>query len=210
MAAFLNDTFTEASNLALESHTPETGGTWSQHPNFTTNTMTVVSAGYYVTGSAAAGTSIYKNSATPPSADYYVSATVRRASGTDASFMGVCGRMSASASTFVQAWYKDSTSTWELSEIVAGTTNILGTYVSALATSTSIAIELRLVGTSAKFFLAGVERISGTTEITAAGLVGIRARSSGRIEDIMAEQIGGVGGSAISAIANHLNRLRRA
>ena len=41
--AFLNDTFTEASNTTLTSHTPETGGAWALQSGFAT-AMTVVGA----------------------------------------------------------------------------------------------------------------------------------------------------------------------
>lgn len=211
MAAFLSDTMTEGSNTTLGTHTPETGGSWAQHPNFTTNTLIVGGGLGYCYGSSSAGTSIYYNNATPPNADYYVEATVRtNAAGTVTDLMGVCGRVATGASTMYMLFYNDNIDEWKLEKLVAGASTAIGTYVSALAAATSATIKLEMIGTSIKVYLNGVERISVTdSSISDAGFVGIRGRSNGYILDVTADQIAG-GGSSIPAIAAHYSKLRRA
>lgn len=209
MAAFLNDTMTEASNTTLASHTPETGGAWAQHPNFTTNTFTVGGGLGYCYGSASGGTSIYYNDATPPSADYYVEAVVRTgASGDATDLIGVCGRVATGASTLYMAYYNDFSETWLLDKIVAGSGSSLGSYVSGLAAATSATLKLEMIGSAIKLYLNGVARVSVTdTDISSAGFVGLRGRADGYILSVAAEQIASGG---MPARFNHYNRMRRA
>tara|TARA_R110002110_G_C13441871_1_gene716219 strand:+ start:225 stop:377 length:153 start_codon:yes stop_codon:yes gene_type:complete len=35
VSTFINDTFTEGSNTALQSHSPDTGGAWAKQSGFT-------------------------------------------------------------------------------------------------------------------------------------------------------------------------------
>lgn len=213
MAAFLLDTMTEGSNLTLASHTPDTGGAWAQHPNFTTNTFSVQGGLGYCIGSSSSGTSIYYNNATPPSADYYVEATIQHnGAGASTSLTGVCGRLATGASTMYMAYYNPGTAVWLLEKLVAGTNTQLGSYSTTLAVLTSAVVKLEMIGTAIKVFIDGVERISVTdSSITAAGFAGIRGRSVGRHLDVTADQIGGGGGgSSIAPISINFNRQRRA
>lgn len=184
--SFLVDSFTEASTINLTAHTPETGGAWSKITG-TSNDLNVNGGGGYATG-ATTSTAVYRNAATPPSADYSVEATVQH---TLEGFVGVIGRASSSANTLYQLFYAGSLH-WYLERVVGGTATNLGGYDVALATNTDAVVKLEMIGTSIKAYINGVERISVTdSSITAAGFAGVRTRSNGKIFNVVAAEIGG-------------------
>src|SRR6185295_2792274 len=68
---FVNDSFTEASDIDLASHTPETGSTWVDHTDSAyPDTITLLGATDRIALNSVSGAAAYYNNAAPPSADY--------------------------------------------------------------------------------------------------------------------------------------------
>lgn len=187
--AFLDDSMTEGSTVNLTAHTPEIGGAWAKHVNFSAD-MNVIGGGGYAIG-ATASSAIYLNDMNPPSADYYVEGLIDRdASGADV-HAGVLGRASNSATTFYQAYYNAATGLWWLEKVVAGVTTQFGNHASALVSGSSRTLRLEMIGTAIKMYVGGTERVSVVdSSITAAGFAGTRARQDGRILSVTAEDLG--------------------
>jgi hypothetical protein len=197
MTAFLNDALTEGSTINLTAHTPGTGGAWSKHPSFSADLEVIGGAGY--ARGATASSALYLNAATPPTADYYVEAPIDREASNDV-FAGVLGRMDTSANTLYQLYYQNTVGQWELGQNVAGVATTLGTYTATLTSGTPVTARLEMIGTTIKAYLDGVERISGTGSITAAGKAGLRARNGGRVLSVTAEEIGALLSSATTNV----------
>jgi hypothetical protein len=82
---FLLDTFTEASSTYLTAHTPDTGGAWEElgfraisslSTAGTSQEPLVPSSGVLRSESTSAQTNVHRNTATPPSAEYEVVASI--------------------------------------------------------------------------------------------------------------------------------------
>lgn len=188
MATLATDTFTEASDTALESHTASGGGTWAKHVNFATG-ATVLGATDRVEGTSSSATSIYYHSATPPVAEYDVTVTVNMKSGYGDSLSphnGIIARVDTSATTFYQVYFNSSaaTDTLELLVTNAGASTTLGTYTWSPTANTDYTIRFEVKDATKKVFLNGTERISSVNnDVTAAGKIGIRCRSYGRVDN---------------------------
>lgn len=165
MAQFVNDTFTGVDGTNLESHTGETGATWTVHPSgvasakIQTNRVQPNGAfrAYYASG-------------VPGSADYDVEAVIRKVTGV--SNMGIVGRMSTSADTGYLVLWGPS---WTLFSLVAGVAVSLGTFTDVPANGTDRTVRLKMRGSDIRVLIDGVERIAVTdASVTAAGRVGIR------------------------------------
>ena len=169
---FATDTFTEASDLTLASHTPEVGGTIVSHPDASyTSTATIDAATDRIFPN---GTAAYYYSASPPSADYYVQADFFAAAITSVN-AAICGRMDTTANTMYIIRLNNGTS-WELRKIVAGTATTIGSSTNQLPTNgTSKTVKLIMSGTSISVLVNGVTEISVTdSAISAAGKAGVR------------------------------------
>jgi hypothetical protein len=195
-AQFLNDTFTEASDLTLASHTPETGGTWTKHPSYT-DTITVDSTSDFIYGDATdVGT--YYNTASPANANYYVQAGIFVVNNASPSYPGVIGRVNTAANTMYRAFYHQGLGTWYLQKLVAGTTTDLGTYVQALTNSQTYTLRLEMNGTTIRMLIDGVERANVTdASIAATGKAGViqQANSGQQVTSVTAANLGGGGGA---------------
>lgn len=182
VTTYSNDTFTEGSDTALSSHTAETGGSWTRHPNFAA-TATVQASTDRVVGDSGS-TAIYYHAATPSNADYDVTATLR-ASDLSTGLPGVIGRMNTSASTFYQAYISDS-STLTLAAVVAGSTVASTTKSFSFSTNTNYTVTLRMRGTRIEVII-NSQSIVGFTDsnITATGKAGLRTRDTGSVDNFV-------------------------
>ena len=193
MAIIKTDTFTEASDTALESHTSDSGGGWS---GFNTTSFDVVGADDEVKVDAlsdlyAAGTE------TPSSADYWcnvncrtVATTIRR--------IGSCVRVST-GTTDVNCYalvVTGSDGSWRLRKILsAAITQIAGGTISGFNAATWYDLKVQAQGTTIKGFIDGSEVASVTdSDISAVGKVGIFGRGTEpRITSLTSEDFAGGG-----------------
>lgn len=168
------DTFTEASNTALQSHTPDIGSGWTKSFAGTATNMQVFGGGGYV-GAASAATNlgvIYTTNGTFSSADYEVSANVTSwTSGDDplwvifryvdnSNFYGV--RLSLTFNEF------------RLYKVVAGVATVLNGSINVTLTNTPQTFKVRVVGSAISLLLDST--LLGTwydSSLTAAGKCGI-------------------------------------
>jgi hypothetical protein len=169
----VEDTFTDAVDVALEAHTGESGATWAKLTGFT-GAMVVTDANR----ARKQGTVslAYFASGVPTTADYDVEAdfVVRSLLAGDAP--AITGRQDPAANTCLRAQYAVSSGEWKLHQFVAGAATQLGTFTN-IPTGT-VRVKLQMRGTTVKVFLDGVERISAETAVAAAGRVGIRNAGS--------------------------------
>lgn len=175
MAVFVNDTFSgEASTVALESHTGETGATWTVHPSYSSNLNVSSSTGTVFCSNTSAPTGYY-TSGVPSGAEYDVQADfVVTDTGAIDNAAGITGRMDTTANTFYMLRYSDPHGAWQLFKAVAGSFTLLGSYSQALSVS-SYTARLEIKDATKKVFIDGVERISSTDNaITDAGRAGTR------------------------------------
>lgn len=170
MAVFFNDTFDEASDTGLASHTPNIGGAYSHNANSASSGGTVT-AGSGKAVFPSGSINIFNNAATPGAADYTVSGNIR--------WEGSDGRIDcilrASGSNGYRIFanfggtytiYRDST---------LGVTVATGTHT-ATTGFTDYAFSISVTGTTISFTLNGTT-ISGTDSTwSSAGLVAIGGR----------------------------------
>lgn len=177
---FVNDTFTEASDTNLQSHTGETGATWTLHPSYS-GTMLVngsLDRVYLNTAAAAA----YTSSGVPPSADYCVEAPIRRV--TQIANNVSIGMWSTSADTALILRANDTGAAfqWEVIDRTTGSNVILngGAAVSGSNAPTiggaAVTMKICRAGTTVTVFANGVQdtALNSTTGNTATGRAGIR------------------------------------
>ena len=185
MAFFLVDTFTEASDTALQSHTPDVGGTWSKHPDYPGG-VTVNSAGGYAEGDSPTVTGIYTNSAVPSSADYYVEAELRNSA--QEISCGVVGRASSAIGNFYYVFRGNNGVV--LAKFVNGVYIQLGRFEYDVGV-TSVPVRLVMDGSIISVLVDGVEVISLTdTSFSSAGVVGIGLRAGLRVDNLVAGTLG--------------------
>lgn len=173
--SFLNDLFDEASTTALSSHTPNPGpgGSWSAMQTVSggsANPMRIpAGAGY---AEAYSGDAWFRNSAAPPTADYYVEAVVER-TGFSGYNNGPMGRFT-SQGTFYHLRLNEYQTRLELVRVNAWAETLLGSYAWSPSNGT-YTFKLQMVGAAIKGYLDGVERISATdgSPISSAGYAGI-------------------------------------
>jgi hypothetical protein len=176
MAAFFTESFT-GSPTSLDAY----GNGWAKQSGYTSNISINGGVAYFSANPAGNG-GAYANSATPPSADYSVSADITfESSQTGTNLIGVCGRMASGAATLYHAQYNEVAGAWRLWKQVAGTFTQLGSDVSqTLTIGQTYNIKLEMIGTAIKLYRDGTVLISATdSAITAAGSAGIRINRSG-------------------------------
>lgn len=171
---FLNDTFTEGSNVNLASHTGELGATWTDHPHATYASAINVDAGtdrIFGTGIGA-----YYASGVPASANYYAQADFYHVS-TIAVNIAICVRMHVTDDTMYLARLEDGT-TWVVRKIVVGVSTTLGTSSNQIPTVGNFKTgKLVVAGDQLNFYVNGSLEIGPITDtaITAAGKTGVRS-----------------------------------
>lgn len=181
MAVLITDTMTDTNGVTLQSHTPESGGSYTKYPGYTADGLIFSNR---LRGTDSASYDQYTHSATPPTADYDVQADFYVVTNLTSDGSGILGRADATVSagndTYYYAQYINSSGQWSLDKAVAGVFTNLGTYTQALSTSTAYALKLEMRGTTIKLYVDSVERISVTdSDISAAGKAGLYGNRSG-------------------------------
>jgi hypothetical protein len=173
---FVSDTFTESSDVALESHTGETGATWTVHSSYTSKLRILAANDELQTKATGTGSTAYYASGTPASAEYDVEQdVVFLSTSSDEVDLGVTGRMSTSANTFYHARHARNSNVWQLYKFVAGSATLLDSYVQALTTSQVYSLKLEIRDAAKKLYVDSVERCSSADDvITATGKAGVR------------------------------------
>lgn len=172
---FVTDTFTEASDISLTSHTGELGATWTQHtsypaaPNLDADNDQIYPAG---------DPSAAHASGVPPSADYCVEGVVKVESIVSAN-AAITWRVDTAANTKMIFQLNNGTG-WRMRKIVAGTQTTIG----AEDTTTNIpsvgetrTMRACSVGDAHTAYINGVllGTVGGTdASVTAAGRAGVR------------------------------------
>lgn len=170
---FVADSFTEASDTALASHTGETGATWTVHPSYAAGTtVDAATDRIFATGDPQA----YYASGVPPSANYTVCADVFMASALSVN-TGPCGRMSTTLNTMYCLRYNETA--WQLRKLIDGAGTVtLGSSTNQLITvGNSKRACVVMNGTDISGTVEGVTEIGPITDsaITDAGRAGFRS-----------------------------------
>lgn len=170
--ANLSDTFTDTAGTGLASHTADSGHTWTEHASLTTGDMVISDANRVRSNSN--NTSVYHSSWVPATADYDVTAVIRRLSSLGS--LGVVARCETGANTMYLFRYNTGTTAWEILLLNAGASSTLGSFSQSLSDNTSYTLKAELRGTALKLYVDSVERISVTdSTISAKGVAGVRA-----------------------------------
>lgn len=152
---------------------------WTKLSGYTQDAV-LGTSGAYVISNAANIIAAYRNTATPPSADYNVAAFIAKLSGnTSDPRVGVIGRAAAAADTYYGLVQYIANNQLRLFKVVASTFTLLGAVANTLS-ATAQQIELRMAGNQISGYLNGSLVIGPITDssITAAGYAGIYARDS--------------------------------
>lgn len=179
---FINDTFTESSDINLASHTPELGGTWVDHTDSAyPDTITVLGATDRTALNASAGAGAYYNTATPPSPDYCCEAVMNAVSIVSAN-SSIFLRVDTASNTGYIFQINNGTG-WRWRKIVVGTQTTIGT--EDTTTNLPSAGQIRTmkacsIGSTHTAYVNGVllSSVGGSdSSITSAGKAGIRFSS---------------------------------
>lgn len=166
---FVEDSFTDTAATALESHTGETGASWTKQSG---SGMEITAAGR-VKPSAGSGT-VYYASGVPGSAEYDVECDIFVVNASD--YLGPAGRIATGAETFYLAQVEPSAGQIALYKASSGSYTSLGTFSQTFSASNTYAIKLEIRNATKKVYVNGVERISSANnDITDAGRVGLRS-----------------------------------
>ena len=167
------DTFTDTNGVAITDHTPELGGAWSaQFGNSPATPSRINNNRLYSTS----GAGIYRNAATPPSADYYVEGVLDFLSTVAGDNVGIIGRAQSGENTYYTVRWSQASGNFAMFRIVAGSSTQIGSSYATTFTSGSKVVRLTMVGSAISASIDGVVRISATdANITAAGFAGTRA-----------------------------------
>lgn len=169
MAVF-NDTFTDTNGTALESHTPNTGTSWTQVWSSGAPTGFEIETNTAVVNIGLSDGCIYSANATYPSADYSAEAVNAGNTGDDTLYLFV--RLQDQENMYAAKLVAGGTS--QLYKKVTGTWTALGTSFTGPAAGS--VNKLEIIGTTIKFYDDGVELKSVTdSDISAAGKAGIGA-----------------------------------
>jgi hypothetical protein len=200
--AFLTDTFTDTEGTTLASHSGEVGATWAKVTGITGNAEI---ASNRVRGTSST-TALYYASGTPATAEYDITAVIRRQS--DLGTVRIYGRLSTTADTGYGVRFNGgATNVWELQLIQAGTTTSLGTWAETFSNGEDRTVILEIRDATKKVYIDGVERISSADNtVTSAGRVGMRFFAGSSPSDITAYHVASItaedaGGTDATVIA---------
>lgn len=168
--AAVNDTFTDTNGINLTAHTGESGATWTAA---TISTGTAAISGNRAHADAGLF-NIYFTSGAQGSADYSVFARIHVFSLQAGSSAGSVGRWTDASQDGYILLYDVDGAQWTIFSSVSGSFGALGSFSQVLTVGNDYDIELRMVGTSIKAIVNGVERISVTNSaVSAAGKLGM-------------------------------------
>jgi hypothetical protein len=166
---FVSDAFT-GSNVLLENHTPDSGGTWVRVNSAMSTMQQQVDQGRcYGQCTASGGTEYYLN-VNPASAEYDVEADVIPVTlGADYWQAGLVGRYNSANDDhyYVRYVYVPGFMRWEMYKYAGGVGSLLGSYDDTLSLGVSKHIKLELRDATKKLFVDGVERISSNDNAVA-------------------------------------------
>lgn len=165
----VQETFTGTDGTNITSHVGELGATWTQ-PSW--GTATSILSSNRLTRDGTSGTSAGLASGTLDN-DQYVKATIRMLTSISVN-VAVVLRGTTAADTYYWARHNRDTNEWSIRKTVTGTATSLGTWSETLSAGDERNIEFRIVGTTLKLFIEGVERISVTDSVIASGKAGWR------------------------------------
>lgn len=180
----------------MSAHTPDIGGAWTKHP-LVAGTMSVDATLDQATGDSTTS-ALYLNAATMPgSANYYVEADARRpVADTTFRALGVSARFDAAVATGYTLQYDDNASALVLSRVVTGTTTVLATHATTLPANTARKMRLSCVGSMiVAHWNSALVMAAYDTAVSGAGVIGIRSRATGFLDNVVARATGSVLGS---------------
>lgn len=183
--AFLTDTFTETSDTALGSHTPDVGGTWTVFAG----AMTVIGSEDRARGDSASSSGAAYNSASPASDEYDVEAIVRRTTSDANPLCGIYVRYDTAGPHYVQMYMSQPDSLLVMQEVQSGAVSESSTYSKTWTADQNYAfkIEARNGTNGVKGYLDGTQRVQITwSGGSTPGKAGIRARLYGRVDSLSA------------------------
>ena len=176
MATFVNETFTESSDVAITAHTGETGATWAKNNWNSSTAGTIVDAASDSLINPNNSFEYYYASGISATAEYDVTADIIVQSTDNFRQCGICARMDASAGTFYRAELDPNDSTVYLYKYVSGTGTLLGTYPFTTAIQT-YSLKLVVSDAAKEVWLDGVLVITNPDNaITIAGYSGLFMR----------------------------------
>lgn len=169
---FVQDSLTDTDGKLITAHAGEVGATWTLLNG--PASVGKIFGNRLVASPLNSDTSRYSASGTPPSADYDVSVDIIPHISQATAQAGVMGRI-GDANNFYQAdYYWPGGGAWRLYKMIAGTWTSLGSFPQVLTADQSYRLTLRMVSSSIKLMVDGVERISVTdTSLAAAGKAGV-------------------------------------
>lgn len=202
MAVFVSDTFTDTDTTILQSHTGETGATWTEHPNELGNDATIVSNQCTHTAANAVG---YYASGVPSSNEYDIEYTVHSAASSTYG-CGGSGRLLTTALTGYLAF--PNATKIIMYKMTAGSFANIGEFTVTVVAGDAIKLEIR--SAAKKIYLNAVEKVSSADDThTGAGRAGVRFYGNGGILDnFVATDLSGGGGFQAAWARNANQSLR--
>lgn len=221
---FVTDTFTDADNTAITSHTGETGATWTKHPTLATDgTAPKVSSNALVAGETSGSNAIYYASGSPASADYSSRADITLATSSSVAD-GPAIRINTAAGTGYFGLLFTAGGSVALYKYVTGTLTAISSLTVSLTTgvtyrttigATGTALTLRVqrlsdnqyLNSSATWQSGATDCISTTdSSISAAGKAGFwmaQSATASTWDNFSADDPGGGGSSGLAAGIYH-------
>ena len=175
--SYMNDQFTGASNANLNTHTADTGQTWTRNSaSFSGGNLVLDGSGRIFANNASTLDTVYNSSLVPVQADYVVEIDFVCLSNSNISEIGVIARgTNTSSFNFYLAQF--SNNSIGLFKCVAGAYTLLGSsYAFTPTVGVTYTLKFALAGNKLVVTLNGGQVIAVTdSTYTAAGLVGVRA-----------------------------------
>lgn len=176
-ATIVSDTFTDTSGIDLNSHTGETGATWTRSSAFSGNAMLINANGDGIRPDTLSAVVYYYASGIPSTAEYDVNFTIRYTSGDiSEQSMIICGRGVTNDFTGWCMSYNGFAGAWGLEEhITDGNATVHDDFIQTLSTSTNYNARLEIRNSSMRGYVDDVLRLEylGSQTITAAGRVAV-------------------------------------
>jgi hypothetical protein len=201
MATFVNDTFTDTDSTNLDSHTGETGATWTRHGSSAAGSFLIL--GNRTTSNGGSNKIAY-SSGTGATAEYDVTGVFSWAS-TTKTCDSITGRHDTAADTFYMLRIS-AAGDLELHKRIASTFTLLSTWATGVTPAASDIHTLKLeIRDAAKkgYYDGTVQVTTSDNAITAINKVGVRGNGAsdtvgGRLDTLTAVDAVAVSGGVIS------------
>ncbi len=167
---FASDLFTDTDNAVLNTHPPSSGGSWTE---LVSGGSAAIIFSNVVLASSGSSVGLYVHSATPPSANYDIEATLGKFGSSLADeYYGVIGR-AIDASNYYSFFYSGNAGGWRVEAVVGGSVVASDTVTASIGIG-SYALKLSLNGTSIDGYVDGVLTCHTTNAgLSAAGKAGL-------------------------------------